>query len=255
MLKARINIKKNKCGAICIAATAALLCSALVFGILLPNTMRAERYGVKGVDVSSYQGEIDWQTLSEQGICFAFIKATEGSSFTDPYFVRNFTQAQMTQLKVGAYHFFSYDSAGKTQAENFIAAVEPFEGMLPPVIDLEFYGNYYTSPPARADVEPQLKAMLQHLERHYGQRPVIYATERSYRLYLAGDYANYDIWLRDVRGVPRLSDGRAWTFWQCSDRAQLDGYSGKERFIDMNVFFGDAAVFAAWCAENGWKEP
>ena len=238
---------------------AALVCGALVLlvfqGVLRPNSLLARRYPIVGVDVSSYQGEIDWQTLAAQPISFAFIKATEGSFFADPCFAENFAAAQQTSLAVGAYHFFSYDSAGRTQAQNFMRTVTPFAGMLPPVIDMEFYGGYYASPPARADVQPQLNAMLQLLEQHYGQKPIIYATERSSRLYLAGDYADYAIWLRDVRGVPRLSDGRAWTFWQHTDRAQLSSYSGKERFIDMNVFCGDAAAFAAWLAENVWKEP
>ncbi|MBR5502132.1 MAG: glycoside hydrolase family 25 protein [Oscillospiraceae bacterium] len=234
-------------------AAAALVICVLTLS-LLPNSTLAARYAVKGVDVSSYQGDIDWQLLASQPISFAFIKATEGSSFTDSRFAENFYAAKQTGLVIGAYHFFSYDSAGETQAENFISAVTPFAGMLPPVIDLEFYGDYYTSPPDRADVEPQLKAMLQRLERHYGQKPIIYATERSYRLYLAGDYSEYDIWLRDVRGVPRLSDGRQWTLWQYSARGQLSGYSGKERFIDMNVFCGDETAFAAWLKDSCWQE-
>lgn len=75
------------------------------------------------MDVSSWQGEIDWPTLAGQGLSFAFIKATEGSGFTDPRFSYNWEQARKTALRVGAYHFFSYDSPGETQADNFIAAV------------------------------------------------------------------------------------------------------------------------------------
>ena len=77
--------------------------------------------------VSSYQGEINWRVLSSQNISFVFIKATEGSSFVDKNFAYNFQEAQKTSLSVGAYHFFSYDSEGKTQAENFINTVVPFE--------------------------------------------------------------------------------------------------------------------------------
>ena len=60
----------------------------------------------------------------------------------DPCFaLANFSEAQKYDISVGAYHFFSYDSPGVTQAENFIDAVAPFAGMLPPVVDLEFYGD------------------------------------------------------------------------------------------------------------------
>ncbi len=224
-------------------------------GAIILNGPSAARYPVKGVDVSSYQGEIHWDTLAAQGISFAFIKATEGSSFVDPYFSHNFSQAQETPLAVGAYHFFSYDSEGRTQAENFIRTVPPFAGMLPPVIDLEFYGDKEQKPPERAYVEAQLTAMLTLLEEHYGQKPIIYATEKSYRLYLDGGYADYPIWIRNVITRPTMSDGRDWAFWQYTNRERLEGYKGKETYIDMNVFAGSPEEFAEYLAENGYKTP
>ena len=108
-------------------------------GIIFLNNPSKEEYPVRGVDVSSYQGEIDWKTLSEQDIQFAFIKVTEGSSFTDPNFAENYSNAQKTKLRIGAYHFFSYDSSGKTQAENFIKTVPISDNMLPPVVTGEYF--------------------------------------------------------------------------------------------------------------------
>lgn len=140
--------------------TAAAVLAALFFtGVLKLNTPSRERYPVRGVDVSSWQGEIDWPTLAGQGLSFAFIKATEGSGFTDPRFSYNWEEARKTALRVGAYHFFSYDSPGKTQADNFIAAVPREPGALPPVVDVEFYGDKAADPPAAADVHPQLDAL------------------------------------------------------------------------------------------------
>ena len=136
---------------------AAVLLSAFVLaflvwnGYLLLNNPSRERYPVRGVDVSKYQGEIDWPVLAEQEISFAFIKATEGNSHVDARFAYNYEEARKTGLRVGAYHFFSFDSGGDTQAENFIRNVEAFEGMLPPVIDLEFYGDKAENPPGRED--------------------------------------------------------------------------------------------------------
>ena len=108
---------------------AAVLLSAFVLaflvwnGYLLLNNPSRERYPVRGVDVSKYQGEIDWPVLAEQEISFAFIKATEGSSHVDARFAYNYEEARKTGLRVGAYHFFSFDSGGDTQAENFIRNV------------------------------------------------------------------------------------------------------------------------------------
>ena len=116
------------------ATAIGLVCS----GAVLLNNPSASEYPVRGVDVSAYQGSVDWQTLSAQGIDFAFIKATEGSSFVDSCFAYNCAEAQKQSLSVGAYHFFSYDSRGESQAKHYIDTVAPFDGMLPPVIDLEF---------------------------------------------------------------------------------------------------------------------
>lgn len=221
-------------------------------GVIILNGFSASFYPVKGIDVSSYQGQIDWKELADENISFAFIKATEGSSFVDKNFANNFEEAQKTHLAVGAYHFFSYDSAGQTQAQNFINTVKPYEGMLPPVIDLEFYGDKEANPPAREYVDAQLKAMLQALEDHYGQKPIIYATEKSYELYLAEDYGEYDIWIRNVIKRPKLSDRRSWTFWQYTNREKRSGYHGEEEYIDMNVFRGSVPEFNEYIAACGY---
>src|SRR5687768_18529993 len=87
--------------------------SVLVFyGIVWPNRVFAAGYEVKGVDVAHYQGEIDWQTLASQGIDFAWIKATEGSSHVDPRFEENWSRAHETGLLVGTSDFMSSESAG-----------------------------------------------------------------------------------------------------------------------------------------------
>lgn len=224
-----------------------IIAAALVYnGTVLLNGTSADRYAVRGIDISSYQGEVNWPVLASQNIDFAFIKATEGSSFVDPCFEYNFAEAQKCGLSVGAYHFFSFDSGGDTQAENFINTVKPFTGMLPPVIDLEFYGDKEKDPPLRDAVTKELSALLTALEAHYGLKPIIYATGRSYDCYLSGDYADYDIWIRNVITSPRLSDGRQWTFWQYANRGRLDGYAGKEKYIDLNVFGGSRDEFSLY---------
>ncbi len=234
------------------AVTVFLLFAAFVVGLLFWNGIlqfnnpSRDRYPIRGVDVSSYQGEIDWDVLSAEGIDFAFIKATEGSSFVDPCLVNNHTNAQKTGLSVGFYHFFSYDSSGVTQAENFIRSVTPFPGMLPPVVDIEYYGAYAEEPKAREDVLPELTTMLAALEAYYGLKPILYATESSYERYLEGTLADYDIWIRNVMTEPTLSDGRTWTFWQYTNREKLNGYHGKETYIDMNVFHGDRETFLSY---------
>ncbi|MGI5894603.1 MAG: GH25 family lysozyme [Candidatus Merdivicinus sp.] len=241
-------MRKKTIGGIVLLMAALLTMGGLLVwkGVWIPNRIFAAGYPVQGVDVSSYQGEIDWEILAEQHLSFAYLKATEGSSFVDPTFARNAEQARKTNLRIGAYHFFSYDSPGSTQAENFIRTVQAEEDMLPPVVDLEFYGDKEQNPPAREDVRRELTVMLRKLEEAYGVQPVIYATQKSYTRYLSGEFAEYGIWIRNVYTPPLLPDGREWTFWQYTDRDKLAGYQGEEPYIDRNVFCGSPEEFSAY---------
>lgn len=213
------------------------------YGIIIFNAPSEKKFEVKGVDVSAYQGDIDWNILSKQGIKFAFIKATEGSSFVDEKFNINYKNASNTNLKIGAYHFFSYDSEGSTQAENFIRTVPKEDNLLPPVVDIEFYGDKYKNIPNIEETQKQLSILLQKLEDYYGKTPIIYVTYKSYNLYIAKSFKDNYIWIRDVYFKPKLKDNREWTFWQYTNKARLDGYKGQEKRIDINVFNGNIEKF------------
>lgn len=226
-----------------VAVAGFVIASLFWNGVILFNNPSEAEFPVRGIDVSHYQGEIDWSVIAEQNISFAFVKATEGSTYVDETFLYNFNSARQNGVPVGAYHFFSYDSSGKAQAENFIKNVIPFDGMLPPVIDIEFYGNKEEDPPSKEAVDTELAAFISAIEKHYGLKPILYATEITYELYLADDYAEYDIWIRNVTDTPSLSDGREWTFWQYTNRGRLDGYTGEEEFIDINVYKGSKEDF------------
>ena len=212
-------------------------------GTLWFNNPDTAQFPIRGVDVSSYQGKINWDVISMENIDFAYIKATEGSTYMDDNFKYNWDEANKTDLKVGAYHFFSYDSTGIEQAQNFINTVPILDGMLPPVIDVEFYGNNKQNPISKDKTSIILDELLYEIEKHYNQKPIIYATMKSYKLYLKNDYKDYMIWIRDIFDYPTLPDGREWTFWQYSNRVKLNGYNGKEKFIDINIFNGIEADF------------
>lgn len=178
-MKKKNKIKVAILGGIIISVAA--ICILLLYnGILWFNNPSKTKFPVRGIDVSAYQGVIDWTVLSKQGIHFAYIKATEGSSFVDEKFMANFENAQKTNLLIGAYHFFSYDSSGLTQAENFISVVPRIEKMLPPVVDIEFYGDREKNPLSKTDTQVILTVLLNKLENYYGIRPIIYATQGMY---------------------------------------------------------------------------
>ncbi|MGF6907151.1 GH25 family lysozyme [Fusobacterium sp. PH5-44] len=226
-----------------------LLLFSMTFGLLVKKgiiwitTPFEILYTIKGVDVSSYQGEIDWEIIQEQDIYFAFIKATEGSTFNDRYFQKNWDNASKTNLRIGAYHFFSFDSSGKTQAENFIKTVKKVDNMLPPVVDIEFYKDKSRNPPTKEETQVILNELLLELEKHYGMKPIIYSPRSTYKRYIKGNYDEYDIWIRNLIFFPYLTGRNPWTFWQYSNKKILKGYNGDEKYIDMNFFNGNKKDF------------
>ena len=212
--------------------------------ILFREEPDPEQWEVFGVDVSTYQGDVDWTALADQGVDFAFIKATEGSGLRDVRFSDNWVEAQAAGLRVGAYHFFSYDSPGADQAANFIAAVPVTEGTLPPVVDLEFYGPYLEHPADRDKTRAILDPLLTALEERYRTKPILYATYRSYQLYLSGGaYRDYPLWISSPMVSPLFHD---WDFWQYSHGAHLEGYQGGVDQIDLDVFRGSREEFEAF---------
>lgn len=232
-----IRRRPKTCIAVCAAVllTGAGIAAAGLSGLLIPNRIYARHYPVQGVDVSSYQGNIDWKQIETQNIKFAFIKATEGSGHVDRHFAQNWHAVSETDIIAGAYHFFSFDSSGKTQAENFISTVPVSENALPPVVDLEYYGHYEKHPIPAERIVPELRDLLDALEEHYGKRPIIYVTEATYLQYVFTYFDDYDIWFRSVVTDPPEGN---WRIWQYTSRAKLDGCEGKEKYIDRNVFLG-----------------
>lgn len=203
--------------------------------VISVNTLFAAGYPVKGVDVSHYQGEVDWSQMKDQGMEFAYIKATEGSGHVDDYFEKNWTKAREAGMVCGAYHFFSFESEGKKQAKHFIKKVGRRSGMLIPVIDVEYYGKYAEKPPKNEKVEKELGEMIGELEKEYGKKPMIYCTYSVYNRYIKEQFSDIPLWIRNVYYLPK-DIGREWTFWQYTDKARLAGYEGEEEAIDCNAF-------------------
>ena len=217
--------------------------SLFYFGIWHFNNPSLTRYPVRGVDVSSYQGDIDWTVLSKQNITFAFIKATEGSSFVDKQFLDNWEEASKTSLWVGAYHFFSFESTGNAQAAHFISTVGSLRQSLPPVIDIEYYEIKSDISFSRDKIRGELKALIHELENQYGVLPILYVTKETYNDFVKDNIFDCPLWVRNVFSEPGFVQDDAWTFWQYSNRHHLTGYSGVEPYIDMNVYNGDLDKF------------
>lgn len=200
---------------------------------------------VHGVDVSRWQGNINWGKLRAQGANFAYIKATDGGDHLDPMFMRNWRNADAAGLKRGAYHFFYWCRTAGEQADWFIRNVPRVQGALPPVIDVEWNGDSSCKRrPSREKVLEKMQVFMDKLERYYGQRPIIYTSPDFYRDNLRGAFLDYPFWLRAVAAHPsKVYPGRRWLFWQYSGSGLSHGVSGR---VDLNVFHGDERQWRNW---------
>ncbi|MGE0281578.1 MAG: GH25 family lysozyme [Rhizobiaceae bacterium] len=214
------------------------------FGRVSPKS-----HAVHGVDVSRWQGEIDWGRLRSQGANFAYIKATDGGDHLDPMFRQNWRGAQAAGLRRGAYHFFYWCRTAGEQADWFIRNVPKVEGALPPVIDVEWNGESSCKRrPSPAKVREKMQVFMDKLEAHYGQRPIIYTAPDFYADNLKGAFLDYPFWLRSVAAHPsKRYPGRKWVFWQYSGSGLSHGVRGR---IDLNVFYGSEGQWRNWVSRN-----
>jgi lysozyme len=195
------------------------------------------RFSIKGIDVSRYQGTIDWKKVKADGIRFAFIKATEGTTLVDPYFSVNWEGAEAHGVVRGAYHFFRPGLDGTVQAEHFLQRIQWAKGDLPPVLDLEVTDGVGAEVIRREALE-----WLTLVEKRTGRKPIVYTLPHYAKSYLNGKFGRFPLWVVDLNPFfPRGHDNwKTWTFWQHSHHGSVDGIEGE---VDLNVFGGTEAEF------------
>lgn len=196
---------------------------------------------VQGIDVSYWQGNVDWEKIEAAGIRFAYIKATEGADRLDPRFVANWRGAKKAGVARGAYHVMYWCSAASEQASWFTAHVPGDGDTLPPVLDLEWNGHSKTCPHhiARKAAIAKIRVMLAAMEAHTGKRPIIYTDPKFHKDVLEGEFTDYQFWLRSVAAKPNAKyRGRDWTFWQFTTTGRVPGVQGA---VDRNSFNGSPA--------------
>ena len=192
-------------------------------------------YSIRGIDISHYQGKIDWQKvrrgkIGTDHVHFAFIKATEGKSLVDKYFKRNFHEAKEHGIIRGAYHFYTPSIPAEEQAEHFIRNVSLVPGDLPPVLDIETIGNL--SP---EELRSEVMKWIRIVEKEYRVPPIIYTYYKFKTKFLdTKEFDKYPYWIAHYYVDSLIYDGN-WKFWQHTDNGEIKGISGK---VDLNLFNG-----------------
>jgi lysozyme len=199
---------------------------------------------VPGVDVSYYQGTIDWAAVKRSGRAFAFIRVSDGSTFRDPKFDRNYAGAQQNDLYRGVYQYFRASQDPIAQAELLLDAVGALgEKDLPPALDIETLDGMRGS-----TVAARAKQWADHVEAALGKRPLIYigagfADEINNPAALAA----FPLWVANWKAacprMPSAWNALGWTFWQTRVGSGVPGIRGS---VDLDVWNGTIDQLAAY---------
>ena len=199
---------------------------------------------LEGIDVSHWQGTIDWAKVRAAGKKFAYIKASEHTSFVDDKYQTNRSRAKTAGLKVGAYHF-ARPNVGTTdayaEADHFIETADWTSGELRPVLDLEDTGGLSSSA-----LQTWVKAFVQRVHDRTGVRAVIYVSPAFWSSKMGNSnwFAKngYDVlWIAHwtTAGSPSVPaenwGGKSWTFWQYTSDGSVPGISGR---VDLDRYNG-----------------
>ncbi|MDL2397527.1 glycoside hydrolase family 25 protein [Rhizobium mayense] len=209
---------------------------------------RPQRHPIHGIDISKWQGDINWQSVKSSGVAFVFIKATEGKDRIDPRFAQYWNEASAAGLLHAPYHFFYFCSTADEQADWFIHNVPKDAMALPPVVDVEWNPDSPTcrTRPAPGTVRAEIKRFMDRLEAYYGKRPIIYTSVDFHRDNLVGYFKDYKFWVRSVAKHPKeIYADRSWDFWQYTSTGLIPGIKGP---TDINVFAGSEQNWHNWVA-------
>jgi GH25 family lysozyme M1 (1,4-beta-N-acetylmuramidase) len=203
-----------------------------------------------GIDVSYYQGVIDWSAAKAAGTEFAFIRLSDGARFRDPKFTANWEGAKAAGVIRGAYQFFRPTQDIALQADMMVKAIGRYTpGDLAPVIDVEADGGL-----APATVAARVKQWVDLVKTGTGIAPIIYTGKYFWRDEVGGSraFSDHSLWIAQYTSLcPDLpAPWTRWTFWQHSDRGRMAGIRGN---VDMNKFNGTLEQLRAFV--NGSADP
>lgn len=211
-----------------------------------------EGYEIHGIDISHYQGKIDWEQLKNAMIkgCpvrFVIIKSTEGSSRLDENFRENFNQARDFGFIRGVYHFWSNKSTAREQAYYFLDQVHLTDGDLPPVLDIE----HKPADKSVEDFQRDVLTWLHIVEDKYHVKPIIYTYYKFKEQYLSAPvFDDYPYWIAHYY-VDKVQYKGKWKFWQHTDVGKLPGIKG---YVDFNIYNGSYYELKQLCIGSNNNE-
>ena len=198
--------------------------------------MSSQQSRAQGIDVSHYQGAVNWQGVKQAGVSFAFAKASDGGTGVDSQFKTNWQGMKTAGIIRGAYHFFEPTQDATAQANDFLRTVESLQpGDLPPVIDVEISNGVSNS-----QMIGGVTTWLTIVQQGLGRAPMIYTMASFWNAHLDNQFGDYPLWVAhyDVQS-PTIPQGWSnWEFWQHSQSGSISGVTGS---VDLDYFNGSLA--------------
>lgn len=208
-----------------------------------PPYVDAEKYPIRGIDVSAHNGMMNLDAAAADGIEFIFIKASEGNTFRDENFRINYEKASHAGMKIGAYHFFRFDCDGVSQGMNLIKAIGNRTLDLGVAIDVEDAGN-----PEGVDsllIARRLETMTTYLNLS-GYKVTFYSNRAGYYKYLEDTAPGACLWICSFQPNPIDAE---WTFWQFNHHGRVAGIRND---VDINVFCGSHHEWENYLEGASW---
>ena len=226
---------------------AAVLVGAASFSLIALRASTASASPVssaEGIDVSHWQGVVDWSKVAASGKRFVFIKASDGNVYSDSFYKWNRIGAQQAGLLAGAYHFARPSGTtpagivtdARAEASRFLDLADPQPGDLLPVLDLE-NNDRNLSP---SELKMWASAWLTEVGNRIGVKPLIYSGYYFFQDHMADTtaFANagYMLWYPRYGVTTAIAPaanwgGRGWTIWQYTNEGRVLGISGN---VDRN---------------------
>ena len=216
------------------AALVVLLGAYVLRRYILPHSVDVDRYRypVAGIDVSKHNGHIDFEQVRDDNYQFVFIKASEGKTYRDEAFERNYQGARDAGLMVGAYHFFRKNREGKEQADNFLNAIKGKSFDLPLMIDLEDDWSKGVT----IDRKTALQRVMDMINilTDKGYVVMIYTNLDGYNKYYKDMLGDHNLWLCSFTS-PDLLPHLPHCIQQFNHKGSVAGVKGN---VDLNVYRG-----------------
>jgi GH25 family lysozyme M1 (1,4-beta-N-acetylmuramidase) len=215
-------------------AAVVMVGTGLVAALILGAGQASAATYVNGMDVSGYQGNVAWSTAYANGARFAYVKATEGSSYTNPYFAQQYNGSYNVGMIRGAYHFARPNiSGGTSQADFFAAHGGGWSGdghTLPPALDIEYnpYAGGTCYGLSQSSMVSWIRAFSNEIKAKYNKYPMIYTTLDWWTTCTGNSSAfaaTNPFWIARYSSTPPTPPAGTptWTMWQYADSGVFPG--------------------------------